>query len=672
VSIERMNMLNMIGHIDELDKASKLVVLSRSVHLVSALEEIDTTKLSLDTNGNNTEVLDDSYIQPYTYEKDFSSMVRDIKKLKEMCMFNSKYEPTEKELIFHQEQLQEEIKKLKNEFSSVYDVLMDKKKKKNYILENIERVKYLSSINISLLELDSLKNYSFEVHKVAKEKILRLKENYENIPSIVISLFKAPEYEIVITLTPILLKAESDKIFKSLNSETINIPDEYKEKPKTIVNALKNNLVNLQEEIDGLTKQLQALSVEKGQYLIKLEKSVELELKAQQVKNSMARSNQFFYLGGWIPEGNFNGVNEALGEYNERLIMVERSAEELQSDIVPPTKLKNNFILRPFEAMVNMYGVPSYKEADPTGFFGISYMLLFGAMFGDLGQGLVLLLAGIYLKYKKYRTNLGPVLVRLGISSSVFGLIYGSFFGFEEVIPPLLIRPMEDITKILLYSIVFGCCLSVIGFIYSIINNFKRKNLEEGAFGKNGAAGFIFYLTLLTFVVFKFLNINIVPQGVWISMFVIPLIITLFKQPLANFLQKKKPRYSEEKAEYYMEGTFGLLEFLLGIFSNTVSFVRVGAFALNHVGLFLAFASLAEMTHNKAGGALMYILGNLIILGIEGLVVFIQGMRLEYYELFGRYYEGEGIAFEPVRLTTSFKFKKIKLFEKIKSLIIRG
>ena len=672
MSIERMNMLNMIGHIDELDKASKLVVLSSSVHLVSAMEEIDTTKLSSDTNGNSTEVLDDSYIQPYTYEKDSTSMVRDIKKLKEMCMVNCQYEPKEKDLIFHQEQLQEEIKKLKNEFSSLYDVLMDKKSKRKYILENIERVKYLSSINISLLELDGLKNFSFEIHKVAKEKILRLKENYENIPSIVISLFKAPEYEIVITLTPILLKAESDKIFKSLNSETINIPDEYKGKPKVIVKALKNNLITVEEEIADLTKKLQELSLEKGQYLIKLEKSVELELKAQQVKNSMARTNQFFYLGGWIPEGNFNGVNEALGEYNERLIMVERSTEELDSDIVPPTKLKNNFILRPFEAMVNMYGVPSYKEADPTAFFGISYMLLFGAMFGDLGQGLVLLLAGIYLKYKKYRTNLGPVLVRLGISSSIFGLIYGSFFGFEDVIPALVIRPMEDITKILLYAIVFGCCLSVIGFIYSMINNFKKKNLEDGAFGKNGAAGFIFYLSILTFVTLKFLKLNIIPQGVWISLFVIPLIITLFKQPLANLIQNKKPFHSEEKGEYYMEGTFGLLEFILGIFSNTVSFVRVGAFALNHVGLFLAFASLAEMTHNKAGGALMYILGNLIILGIEGLVVFIQGMRLEYYELFGRYYEGEGIAFEPVRLTTSFKFKKIKLIEKIKSFNNRG
>lgn len=663
MSIEKMNMLNMIGHIDEIDKASKLVVLSSSVHLVSAIEEMETA-------NDNKEMLDNCCMRPYDQENDYASLVSDIKKLKKMCSINIKYEPDESELILDYGRLVKEVSDLKYEFSSIYDTLVGKKNIRDQLLETLEHVKFLNSFEIPLQEVENLNNYSFEVYKVAKEKILRLKENYENIPSIVISVSKSPEYEVVISFTPKILKAESDKIFKSLNCERIVIPHEYKGKPREVVRSLNSNLLSIKEEIASLTESIEALSHEKGKYLVLLEKSVELELKAQKVKKSMARSNEFFYLGGWIPEGGINGVSEALGNYDEKLIMVERSSNEVNS--IPPTRLKNNLIVRPFEAMVNMYGVPSYLECDPTTFLGISYMLLFGAMFGDLGQGVVLILAGIFLKYKKYRTNLGPILVRLGVSSSIFGFVYGSCFGFENVIPALVIRPMESISEILIYAIIFGCLLSSVGFIYGIVNNIKKRNLEDGIFGKGGAAGFILYLSALTFVAFKFLKVSIVPSSIWIILFLIPLIFILFKQPLCNLLQHKRPLYTEEKAEYYMEGTFGILEFLLGMFSNTVSFVRVGAFALNHVGLFLAFETLAKMTHNRVGGALMYILGNLVILGIEGLIVFIQAMRLEYYELFSKYYEGEGVAFEPIKLAANFSFDEGRLIKKIRTLKSRG
>ncbi|NMR85280.1 ATPase, partial [Vibrio parahaemolyticus] len=99
-----------------------------------------------------------------------------------------------------------------------------------------------------------------------------------------------------------------------------------------------------------------------------------------------------------------------------------------------------------------------------------------------------------------------------------------------------------------------------------------------------------------------------------------------------------------------IEGVFSLLETFLSMLSGTVSFIRVGAFALTHVGLFIAFETIGEMIGSAAGNAVVLIIGNLLILGLEGLIVFIQGLRLQYYELFSRYYKGDGKAFEPVKL----------------------
>lgn len=132
----------------------------------------------------------------------------------------------------------------------------------------------------------------------------------------------------------------------------------------------------------------------------------------------------------------------------------------------------------------------------------------------------------------------------------------------------------------------------------------------------------------------------------------------LFKKPLTALLFRQPAVYHEGKKEYYIEGGFDLVETLLSLLSNTISFIRVGAFALNHVGLFLAFTTMANLSNNRAIGAVILIAGNIIIIGLEGLIVFIQGLRLEYYELFSKYYTGDGIAYSPFKLNLETEERK--------------
>jgi V/A-type H+-transporting ATPase subunit I len=297
-----------------------------------------------------------------------------------------------------------------------------------------------------------------------------------------------------------------------------------------------------------------------------------------------------------------------------------------------------------------MYGIPTYNEKDPTPFFALSYMLLFGAMFGDIGQGFIIFIGGLILKYIMKNRSFGGILSRLGISSMIFGLLYGSVFGNEEIIEHLLIKPMDSINTMLISAIVLGVALINIGYIYSLINLYTRRDLEEGIFGREGVVGYLFFWTLIVFVLDKVINFMGIPTLIYMLVLVALLLLMVFKQPLAHIIEGKKELYEDSPADYYIEAGFGVIETILSVLSNVISFIRVGAFALNHVGLYIAFATMAEMMNSQVAGVAVLIVGNIVIIGLEGLIVFIQSLRLEYYELFSKFYSGYGIPYKPAQI----------------------
>lgn len=134
------------------------------------------------------------------------------------------------------------------------------------------------------------------------------------------------------------------------------------------------------------------------------------------------------------------------------------------------------------------------------------------------------------------------------------------------------------------------------------------------------------------------------PKNISMGILFGSLVIMLLKRPILKILFKKEPE--ESAADYYIESSFGLLEALLSTMSSIISFIRVGAFAINHVGLFLAFKTLGEMLESRGGNIAVLIFGNILILALEGLIVFIQSLRLEYYEMFSKYYSGDGVLFK--------------------------
>ena len=356
----------------------------------------------------------------------------------------------------------------------------------------------------------------------------------------------------------------------------------------------------------------------------------------------MARGNKYLYLTGWVPDSKINDFKELSEKHSDTTVTVKDETNQ-----APPTKLKNNKLFRPFEFLVNMYGAPNYNELDPTPFFALSYMLLYGMMFGDLGQGLVFVLLS-FLVDKKNKT-FGALIRRIGFSACFFGLMYGSVFGIETLIPALLIKPFDNIMKVLIASVAFGIGLLLIAYCLGIYNKLvKQKNIEEGIFGKEGFAG-LMMMTSFVILILNIVNINVIPKNIGVVMLIASIVMIIFSKPIAAKIEKRDEVYESTAFDYYVESSFSIIEALLSVFSNLVSFTRVGAFAINHVGLYMAFEVMSKIAGGGIKGIIILILGNILIIGLEGMIVFIQGLRLEFYEMFSKYYQGNGRKFRPIK-----------------------
>ncbi len=314
----------------------------------------------------------------------------------------------------------------------------------------------------------------------------------------------------------------------------------------------------------------------------------------------------------------------------------------------PPTKLKNLKIFKPFEMFIKMYGLPAYNEIDPTSFVAITYSVIFGIMFGDVGQGLCLVIGGL-LVYKLAKMNLAAIIALAGVFSTIFGFLYGSIFGFEEVLHPIWLSPRENVMTMLITTVGFGVFLIVLSMVINIINAIKAKDWGRLFFDTNGVAGLVFYSALITCVVLVFTGHALPAIIFFIIFFAIPLVLIFLREALTHLLQKKSRIFPEHKGMFFVENTFEMFEVLLSYLTNTISFLRIGAFALSHAAMMGVVMILAGAGEGAHPNIIVIIIGNIVVSALEGLVVGIQVLRLEYYEMFSRFYKGTGKEFKPYK-----------------------
>lgn len=651
MAVENLIMMDVVGKIKYVDKFAKDIFLFNDIQIVDAMHEIDSGRFILPIREENMgELLGFAQLMSGETMMDEKNFVKTVNKLNELYKGSLSLDMVT--LAKGDTDLGRALSKAK-EFENNLVLEYGEIKEINDRLEALEKSRtaysYLDELEANMSELDSLENFSFSMGSVTKDNAARLKSIYNSVTSIVFHVGNQEDNEeVFMIMSPKDLEIESNRILKALNFKPIEgFNPEYTETPKAILEKI-NHEIDMQKEMKSkLLVDLNAHLKENRKEATESFNTLSLYGNLSIIKKYMAFSEENFYFSGWISKRDKQQMEAVAAKYPDLIIMF---SDTNSGSGKPPTKLKNNWLFRPFETLVKMYGVPSFNELDPTPFLSITYMFCFGFMFGDVGQGIILALAGLILGMKG--VELGKVLLRLGMCSTFFGFMYGSIFGFEELIHPLWLRPFHEINTVLLAAVLIGIVMLFIAYIYSIINKLKKKDIKEGVFGKNGICGFALYASILgilglNFGVFPYPEI-LVPGLTILAVLLVFLV--LIREPLANYITKRKPLYKETASEYYVESGFELFEMLLGMLSNTLSFIRIGAFALTHVGLFMAFQTLAILVQNGVISFGILIFANIFIIALEGLIVVIQALRLQFYELFSKYYSGDGIEFKPVDL----------------------
>lgn len=366
---------------------------------------------------------------------------------------------------------------------------------------------------------------------------------------------------------------------------------------------------------------------------------------------------------GWVPEPDVPRFKEYLVAGTHGRVWVKSEAiEGVATGEGPvfsaPILHRNPILLQPFQRLVSAYGEPAYAEVDPTPFFAVSFMVMFGMMFGDIGHGAVLMALGygVFHRLRRWR-DVGILLMECGTASIVFGILYGTIFGFEELVfPAIWLKPMDNIPRLLSITLLLGILLISIGLCINMANAIRRGAFAEAVFGRQGLTVALFYW-LLAGVGVRFLLAEgpVVIDGVWVLVPLLGLVILLFlHQPVIRWVKGDQPVLPRPILQNLLESAIEVIDTLTRFASNTISFLRIAAFALLHAALFVAIFSVADMLKEGPGGDAFYwftlVLGNILVIVVEGVIVTIQILRLEYYEFFSKFYAGTGREFRPLRV----------------------
>lgn len=526
---------------------------------------------------------------------------------------------------------------------------------KGLIQENrqaVAQLEHFYSLNIDLNKLLTSEFVKVRFGKLPVESYENIK-NYTKNPYVLFFPYsKDQSYYWGMYVAPVSAIDEVDRIFNLLFFERTRLPKDFGT-PEEVINSRKKALSKAEADLKALDENIKSYFAENEETIMQIYSYIARRNDEYEIKKYATKYKNYFMLVGWIPESEYSQFENALKQIDG--IELDYDNPEQVKHLTPPTKLKNRGLFKYFEYFVEMYGVPNYHEIDPTAIVAITYTLLFGIMFADVGQGIILALVGLFMhKFKKMQ--LGRILIPCGIASTVFGFVFGSLFGFEHALDPLYhslglegkpVKIMESATGIVVVSIGLGVVLIILAMLLSIISSIKQKNLANAIFGHNGIAGMVLYLSLLLVVGGSFMSLELPVGKIAFAGIVLPIILIFFKHPISDLIKYRKIQI-HSVSDFFIENFFEMFEVLLSYLTNTLSFMRVGAFVLIHSGMMMAFFALAEMMGGGIGTAMMIVFGNVFVIALEGLLVGIQVLRLEFYEMFSRFYNGDGVLYKPV------------------------
>ena len=535
-----------------------------------------------------------------------------------------------------------------------------------------------SNLKVSYSELEHLSFLSLRIGRIPENQYEDLKYRLEG-SAVVIKLGNDSSHILVASSKKGRFALDAE--LKNHNFVELEVPAEFKGVPESALKGLEQKKAEADKNLKELIAEKSNFAETHQAQIEKLLGSFTIAVQIEDVTRRLESTELVYRITGWIPASETENYMKGLDELTEGRIAI-RAYEPFEVPSVMsgkeqvPVKLKHGKFVKSFERMIFSYGSPVYGAIDPTPFVAVFFTILFGIMFGDFGQGLFFVLFGILMLCNVIKVGawnkFAPIFMAIGISSSIMGLLTGEFFGTETVLEPfaewvtglfgtprapiLKLMPSADPKSIYVMFGVFGVAVAIgfvintCGLVLNIINNLGRKRYAEALLGKNGLAGAVFFWYVIALV----LRIVLARHAVAaydVIIIRVSLFFAAFAEPFERALNHEKPLFENGFGTYVISGAVELIEVVSGYLSNTVSFVRVGAFALSHAVLNFTILTLTEMVGGprSIGGIIVLIAGNALIIVLEGMIVAIQVIRLQYYEFFSKFFHETGKEFKPFR-----------------------
>ncbi|MDD5347585.1 MAG: V-type ATPase 116kDa subunit family protein [Candidatus Omnitrophica bacterium] len=494
--------------------------------------------------------------------------------------------------------------------------------------------------------------YSFlqvSTGRVDEKNLAVLERSMQGIPHVVYPFRKDGPVILCLFIGLRRDKALIQKVLDDVAWEEIELPKESEQLSRESQRHLAARIQENRKAMAAAEEKIKGLGRQHYDDLSATYSYINLKKSLLEAKRFSCTTDKTAVFAGWVPQDEKQGVIRRIKSLTDSAYVEAKSVDEVgipKEEV--PVRFQHGALVKPFEMLIDAYGIPRYGTIDPTIFVAFSFLVMFGAMFGDIGHGAVLVLAGLpmvlkpaaeFLKKRRgiiVNRQAGTLLLYCGSSAMLFGVLYGSCFGFE--FESVWIKPMEDIMGIFRAGIMFGIALITVGIVLNITNALRDRDYAKAVFDKAGLIGGVVYwaaIGLVSKVFFSKGAINPVYSYLIFSgllvLFLYPMIDNLFIRRHGSFV------------ESVMESLVGILEIFMGYLSNTVSFIRVAAFALAHAGLFLAIFTLSRATNPASGTGvvaswLIIIFGNILVVLLEGLIVSIQSLRLNYYEFFSKFF----------------------------------
>ncbi len=624
--IEKMKLLHITGPKGDIDRAVKFYLNKYDIHFENAMQSLGSMK----------------NVRPFVETNLYKEAMQRGEELKEYLD-----SPGDGTIEMRAAQAQGIVDEVYGQIKDVRGRQEELRERSLEIKAWMEEIAPFIGLDFELSKLKDFRFIDYQFGRIKVEDYHKLERYiYKNPYTLFYECNNDSKYVWGVYFVPHTHLMNVKSVYASFHFEEIEVSDKFQQTPRQVFTYAKDELEKCERELERLQLQVCEIAMGRKDEILSACKSLESYCRNFDIRKYAActqandGSEEYYILYGWMARQDADKLEQEIAQDPN----IHWEEEEGNAKICPPTRLKNPGILKPFEMFVEMYGLPAYNEMDPTLFIALTYTLMFGIMFGDVGQGACLMIGGLLL-YRLKRLRLAGIVGVAGVWSVIFGFLYGSFFGFEEVLPAVWMKPMDNIMTTLMLAIGFGAALILIAMALNIINAIRAKDYGRLLFHQSGIAGLICY-GFVVLCALLFVTGNGLPATIIIGIAVgVPLIAILLKEPLSHLVERKSQIFPEgSKVMFFVEALVEGFDVVLSYATNTISFVRVGAFALSHAGMMGVVMTLAGLEKGSPNW-IVIVFGNLLVAGLEGLIVGIQVLRLEYYEMFSRFYTGSGKPF---------------------------